>query len=73
MELFLLTRNGERHEDHIPIGVYDHETLRNWFSIQEEKNSLSDGEWHEVNAIYGGEKTVLYVVRIVPNRAFTRT
>ncbi len=47
--VFLVTRDGERHEDHIPIGFYDYQHLQLKFPFYElahEEISLEDGKWH---------------------------
>jgi len=34
---YLLTASGDRHEDHIPVGVFDEEALQKYFYIETDK------------------------------------
>lgn len=55
--LFLVTTNGERHEDHIPEYFCDFETLKTKFYIGKvtEADLVKNG-WHEVQALSSNYK-----------------
>lgn len=55
--LYLVTMQGERHEDHIPVGFYDYHQLQEKFPFNYEMEiasqgmSLEDGEWYELTVL----------------------
>lgn len=50
--LYLVTMQGERHEDHIPVGFYDYHHLQEKFPFHHTKEiDIDDGKWHELEVL----------------------
>ena len=74
--LCLVTLASERHEDHIPVGVYEYEVLcedfhftsidgRDWgYKSQLAKDLISDGKWHGIYVMDSGDEFMVIMIGI---------
>jgi hypothetical protein len=50
-KLYLVTKNGERHEDHIPCGVFTFEEFKRRFPCVESESEFKPNVWKEIYAL----------------------
>ncbi len=70
---YLLTTSGDRHEDHIPVGVFDEEALQEYFYLEtDRKDSFKEALPKEVN-VWQWFDTSLNILKLEFNTKIPRT
>jgi len=70
-QLYLITSEGDRHEDHIPLGFFDYDELQIKFDLVETEEEISQVyRWKKCLNIYDEP---YYVIPVKGNRWIPQT